>query len=292
MSEHYELQISGATLPVAWEQAMRRLWEERTNPYFRRPTEYDKLGDPLAISGPMKIVVTEPTEEPRIHRAMPCGIADLEVYRMEVVDGIHDLWQDNGDPQKWQYTYSNRMRHYGRKVYDGMHEDYRLNPGSLQVEKTTVDQVQYVIDTLAACWYSRRAQIVIWNPFTDTKYEHCPCLQRLWFTLVDTGEYEYEIKCHAYMRSNDCYKATLLNMYAFTSLQAEIAYELEEEMSCRVRVGMYTHTVDDMHIYGSYFDEVEAFIAGLHKRTFEERTYRTEDVQDIIKEAQDKHYAK
>ena len=36
--------------------------------------------------------VEDPFAEPRIHRAFPGGLEDLEIYRQEVVDGVHDHW--------------------------------------------------------------------------------------------------------------------------------------------------------------------------------------------------------
>ena len=53
-----------------------------------------------------------------------------------------------------------------------------------------------------------------------------------------------------------------------------------------VRLGRYVHQADSYHIYGSYFTEFEnRFLRGLEKRSFEERTFRYEDVKDIMEEA-------
>ena len=53
-------------------------------------TEYDKAGDPPSKDCTMVMVVNEPFKEPRIHRAFPGGLEDLEVYRQEVIDGVGD----------------------------------------------------------------------------------------------------------------------------------------------------------------------------------------------------------
>jgi thymidylate synthase len=96
-----------------------------------------------------------------------------------------------------------------------------------------------------------------------------------------------ELVLNAHMRSNDAFKAAFMNMYAFTDLQRLVAERLSEKLGRPIRVGQYAHIADSFHIYGAYFDEFEGFLRTLGKRTFEERTYRTEDVQDIIDEARE-----
>lgn len=49
--------------------------------------------------------------EPRIHRAFPGGIVELEAYRQEVVEGIHDHWVNPAEG-KWEYTYHERLTAY------------------------------------------------------------------------------------------------------------------------------------------------------------------------------------
>ena len=51
------------------------------------PTQYDREGDPLSRDVSLFLAVADAFAEPRIHRAMPGGIYDLEVYRQEVVNG-------------------------------------------------------------------------------------------------------------------------------------------------------------------------------------------------------------
>ena len=57
------------------------------------------------------IHVTEPFAEPRIHRAFPGGLDDLEKYRAEVLYGVHDHWIDPA-AGKWEYTYHERLFAY------------------------------------------------------------------------------------------------------------------------------------------------------------------------------------
>jgi thymidylate synthase len=78
-----------------------------------------------------------------------------------------------------------------------------------------------------------------------------------------------------------------MNMYAFTDLQRIVAAKLSERLGREIRPGQYTHIADSFHIYGAYFEEFKAFLQTLEKRSFEERVFYKEDVQDIIEEAQD-----
>jgi len=146
-----------------------------------------------------------------------------------------------------------------------------------------VNQLQYVVDTLAAAPHSRRAQAVVWKCWEDAGIHDPACLQRMWFRIYDDA---LVLACH--MRSNDAFKAAFMNMYAFTDLQREIAAQLSERLGRTIRVGQYNHIVDSFHIYGSYFSEFEGFLKTLQTRSWEERTYRTEDIQILIDEAREK----
>lgn len=250
--------VTARTLPEAWEQAVVETWERGA----RVKTQYDGPSDPPSRDAIAVIAVSEPMAEPRIHRAMPGGIRDLIFYVEEVVSGIHDHWIDP-EHGKWQYTYHERLTAY-------------TVPGLPQ----PINQLDYMVEALAECEYTRRAQAVTWKCWEDAGYEHPACLQRIWARVVDG-----KLCMNVHLRSNDAFKAAFMNMYAFTELQAFLARRLSERLGRTLKVGQYTHIADSFHIYGSYFDEFEGFLQTLERRTFEQRTFRTEDVADIIAEA-------
>jgi thymidylate synthase len=252
--------VTARTLPEAWEQAVVETWRSGT----AIPTQYDRPGDPPSRDCTAVIVVREPLAEPRIHRAFPGGIVELECYRQEVVDGIHDHWVDPA-AGKWEYTYHERLAAYSV-------------PGLAK----PVDQIAYIIDALTDAPHTRRAQAITWKPWEDAGIQDPACLQRIWCRIF--GD---ELVMNIHMRSNDAFKAAFMNMYAFTDLQRLIAERVSERLGRPVRVGQYTHIADSFHIYGSYFDEFEGFLRSLETRSFEERTFRTEDVEDIIAEARE-----
>jgi len=82
------LKVEGKTLPEAWEKSLLAVWENGVS----IKTQYDKPNDPPSRDATMIIVVHKPFSEPRIHRALPTGLDELEIYRQEVVLGIHDHW--------------------------------------------------------------------------------------------------------------------------------------------------------------------------------------------------------
>ena len=71
------IRVEGNTLPEAWEKAVMATWKDGLD----IKTEYDKQDDPMSKDCTMIMVVNKPMSEPRIHRAFPGGLEDLEVYR-------------------------------------------------------------------------------------------------------------------------------------------------------------------------------------------------------------------
>ena len=248
-------------LAEGWERAVVACWEQGA----RIATQYDREGDEPSRDVSLFLAVTDPFAEPRIHRAMPGGMDDLEVYRQEVVDGIHDHWI-KPEEGKWQYSYHERIAAY-------------TVPGRAE----PVDQLEHAVRSLVEAPHTRRAQCVLWKPWTDADHEHAACLQRLWFRIFDD-----RLLLAAHMRSNDAYKAAFMNMYAFTDLQRAVAGRVSERLGREIKVGQYNHVVDSFHIYGSYFEDFKGFLRTLETRSFAERTYRTADVQVLIEEARER----
>ena len=244
------IHVVGDNLPHAWEQAIVALWE---NGVAIR-TEYDRTDaqgrpiDPPSRDCTMVITVPDPFAEPRIHRNFPGGPSELEVYRQEVVDGIHDHWVDPADPDKWTYTYHERLFAY-RPTTDLDDPDAPCLPA--------VSQIEYVLNKAVAASHSRRIQATTWIPTADPQTDDPPCLQRLWFRLLPDGAGELVLNLNTHWRSRDAYKAWFMNAFAVTDLQRAIAGELAERLGQPVHVGSYTDISDSFHLYGSYFTDFE-----------------------------------
>ena len=101
------INITGATLPISWEKAVLAVYDKGIDV----KTEYDKSTDPPSKDATVIVTIENPFEEPRIHKNFPGGPEELEVYRQEVVEGLHDHWI-NPEEDKWTYTYHERLFNY------------------------------------------------------------------------------------------------------------------------------------------------------------------------------------
>ncbi len=254
------LLVREKTLPEAWEKAVLSVWEKG----IEIRTEYDKPTDPPSKDATMVIVVEEPFAEPRIHRAIPCGLEDLEIYRQEVVFGVHDHWIDPAQG-KWTYTYHKRLFGY-------------------ELEGEIIDQIDYITGLLSRAGHSRRAQAITWNVKSDPPTEDCPCLQRIWCRLTESEE-GFLLNMNTHWRSRDAYKASFMNIFALTDLMKLIAEKISERNKKPVLPGRYVDISDSFHIYGSYAEEFKGFINMVNKRSFAERTWSTEFAQPFFEQA-------
>ncbi len=258
------LYVHGRTLPEAWEKAVLACWENGA----AIQTEYDRPGDPPSKDCTMMWVTEDPFLEPRLHRAFPGGLEDLEVYRQEVVEGVHDHWiaPEEG---KWTYTYHKRLFAY-------------------EIEGEAIDQINYIVQKLSQAGHSRRAQAITWNPKLDPPTYDPPCLQRVWCRLMPGENAGLVLNMNTHWRSRDAYKAAYMNVFALTDLQRLIAEKIAARTGRSVRVGRYADLVDSFHIYGSYFEEFKGFLSLVEKRSFEQRTWSSDYAEPMFEEARER----
>ena len=260
--------VEGDGLAEAWEKSLVKVFTEGCEV----KTEYDKAGDPPSRDCSMTIVVKNPLAEPMIHRDFPGGLEDLQEYVLEVLDGIKDhCVRDEKDPNdtRWEYTYHQRLCAY-------------TVPGLTAI----TDQIETIAEKLAKTPHSRRAQAITWKVWEDNTCYDPACLQSIWCRLLQGEDGVWYLNTNVRFRSNDAYKAAFMNMFALTQLQVRIATRIQALSGRTVKLGRYVHQADSYHVYGSYFGEfAERFLQGLSRRSFEERTYRYEDIQEIMTEA-------
>ncbi len=256
------ISITADCLPQAWEKAVLAVWDKG----FEVKTQYDKPEDPPSKDATVMVTITDPFNEPRIHKNFPGGPEELESYRQEVVNGIHDHWIDPA-AGKWTYTYHERLFSYCPV------EDIRDADSPKPFRK--VDQIQYIIDYLSQAGHSRRAQAITWMPSADPVTDDPPCLQRIWCRLVANEAGRLSLNMNTHWRSRDLYKAWFMNVYALTDLQRIIAEAIAEKTGVPVKVGRYVDISDSLHIYGSYFDEVAPEIEKMQQSSFRERAWES-----------------
>jgi thymidylate synthase len=262
------LSVEADGLAEAWEQSLVRLHAEGCD----IQTEYDKPGDPPSKDSTMTVVVRNPIGEPMIHKDFPGGLEDLQEYVLEVTEGIKDhLVRQASDPAdtRWEYTYHQRMFRY-------------TVPG----RENGIDQIERIAEKLARTPHSRRAQAVTWKVWEDDFCYDPPCLQSVWCRMLRDGGGVWTLNMNVRFRSNDAYKAAFMNMFALIRLQVLIGEKISALSGSEVRLGRYVHQADSYHIYGSYFREFEErFMKSLQTMSFEERTFRFEDIRFMMEDA-------
>ena len=268
------LNVEGVGIAETWEKSMIELYDHGC----QVETEYDKPGDPPSIDATMMLTVQDPLSEPMIHRDMPGGFEDLQEYVMEVTEGIKDhLVRDQSDDtdHRWEYTYHQRLFKYEA-------------PGLAY----PINQIDVMAHKLANSPHTRRAQAVTWKVWEDNTCYDPACLQSLWCRILPRDGIP-TLSMNVRFRSNDAYKAAFMNIFALVAMQKLIARKVSKITGTEVRVGRYCHLADSYHIYGSNLEEFNGrFMNAFHKRAFAMRTFRYEDVQDLMTGARQKIIAK
>lgn len=276
--------VEEKTLAEAYEKALVRLYKEGTK--FR--TQYDKPGDPLSIDCTANITILEPETDPMIHKAFPGGIDDLKEYVMEL-KGLKDDWVKNmNDPDdtRWEYTYHGRLAAYGSW-------NELKNPAdksSSFVAGFTVDQIELAIQKLIAQPFTRQAQMITWMPNLDAEVYDSPCLQSLWYRILEDEEGVYWLNSNIRFRSNDAWGANFMNMFGFVQFTREvIADEIQKRTGKTVKLGRMNWQADSFHIYGKDIEKAKGLLFDrIESMTFEERTYNFHDefIQEMYQMAE------
>ena len=263
--------VTGRSLPEAWQQAMLALYQQGVD----TATSFDRRGDPKSKDATVLVTVEDPFAEPRLHKkAIPAGLEELEIYRLEVVAGVHDHWV-NRFGEEWNYTYHERLRTYD--AGDG-------NPH---------DQLGTMIEQICAApdLFRRRFQVVTWIPSVDPFIIDPPCLQRLHFRLLPAQDGAWVLNMNSDWRSRDGYKAWFMNVFALTDLQRLVAREISERRGIAVRVGRYVDKSDSLHIYGKDLEGVggfSGFLQMLRSRSLAELTWDSSFCLPMFQEARHK----
>ncbi|MCK5271015.1 MAG: hypothetical protein KAJ52_00500 [Sedimentisphaerales bacterium] len=271
------LSINAECLPEAWEKAVLAVWKKGVSV----KTEYDKPEDPPSKDATVIITVTNPFAEPRIHKNFPGGPEELEAYRQEVCNGIHDHWIDPV-AGKWTYTYHERL-------FDYCPTDNLLDPNALK-PFAGFDQIDYIVNKCSETFHTRRAQAITWMPTADPVTNDPPCLQRLWFRIIEGQDGQPVLNMNSHWRSRDLYKAWYMNVYALTDLQRIVAEQISEKIGRDVKVGRYVDITDSLHIYGSYFTEAMPEIEKMQDENYKARSWQSDHpaFQMMTEEAREK----
>ncbi len=273
--------VSANSLAESYEAALVALYNGGT----RFKTQYDKPGDPLSLDCTLNLTINEPESDPMVHMAFPGGIEELKEYVLEL-KGFKDHWVKNMNDENdthWEYTYHGRLKNYGvwKELVDGV---------SSEVGPFKVDQIESVIDKLCKQPFTRQAQMITWMPNLDTDCYDPPCLQSLWYRILEDDEGVYWLNCNIRFRSNDAWGASFMNMFGFIQFNKEvIAAEIEKRTGKTVKLGRLNWQADSYHIYGKdIVTAKERLFDRLEEMSLEERTMPFNDpfIRDMYDQAE------
>jgi len=275
--------ITKKTLAEAYEAALVALYNEGT----RFKTQYDKSGDPLSIDATLNLAILEPETDPMIHQAFPGGIDELKEYVLEL-KGFKDHWVKNmndSDDTRWEYTYHGRLALYGS--WQEKNEN-----GESELMGFTVDQVQGVIDKLVKQPFTRQAQMITWMPNVDLEVYDPPCLQSLWYRIMEDDDGSLWMNCNIRFRSNDAWGANFMNMFGFIQFNREvIANEVGSQLGKEIKLGRLNWQADSYHIYGRDIEKAKTMLFDRIKTmSLEERTmeFNNEFIREMYNDAEPK----
>lgn len=245
------LLIEAETTGEAWIKTLKAVWENgklMPNHYEEEPSK----------EASVIVNVKNPLKEPRIHPAdafaLKCCKLDKS-YVKEVLEGTIDYKVDEG---VLSYTYHRRLWNWGKRVKK--HSEILKELGIEFSEfDEGINQIKYLIEKAKEEPISRKLQVTTWIPWKDLKISGSPCLQRIWFRIVED---KYLIM-ETMWRSRDLFKAFGSNVYAMVELGKMIGDELG------LKLIQYVDFSNSLHIYGSDFEEVQKIFKIMEKRGME-----------------------
>jgi thymidylate synthase len=273
--------VTERTLAQAYEKALVQLYKNGV----RFKTQYDKPEDPLSIDSTMNITILEPLSDPMIHKAFPGGIDDLKEYSMELM-GAKDHWVKNVNDEndtRWEYTYHGRLAAYGawKELVGGKSQSAGF---------FTINQIDVVIDKLSKQPFTRQAQMITWMPNLDISCYDPPCLQSLWYRILEDDDGVWWLNCNVRFRSNDAWGANFMNMFGFILFNREIiAGGIASRTGKRVELGRMNWQADSYHIYGKDIETARRMLFDrVDTMSFDERVYNFQDefIQEMFNGAE------
>ena len=168
---------------------------------------------------------------------------------------------------RWEYTYHGRLAKYGSW-------QEKNDQGESQIIGFSIDQVEGVIAKLVKQPFTRQAQMITWMPNVDLEVYDPPCLQSLWYRILEDEDGSLWLNSNIRFRSNDAWGANFMNMFGFIQFNREvIANEVGKRMGKEIKMGRLNWQADSYHIYGRDIEKAKAMLFDrIETMTLEERT--------------------
>jgi thymidylate synthase len=203
--------------------------------------------------------------------------------------GFKDHWVKNmNDPgdTRWEYTYHGRLKKYGswKELVSRDGQKIRNDVG------LNIDQIEHVIQKLVDQPFTRQAQMITWMPNIDPSVYDPPCLQSLWYRIIEDDNGVHWLNCNIRFRSNDAWGANFMNMFGFIRFNREIiADEVARRSGKDVRLARMNWHADSYHIYGKDIQQArEMLFDRIGIMPFENRIFNFNDefIQQMYNEAE------
>ena len=169
----------------------------------------------------------------------------------EILHGTRDeskktIWTANANADYWKPN-AKYEGDLGR-VYGVQWRDWLVhkNPG----QRTSLDQVETLINNIKEDPNSRRHILSAWNPGELDQMALPPCHVMSQFDVTDGY-----LSCQLYQRSCDMFLGVPFNIASYSLLTHIIAKE------CGLKVGDFIWTGGDCHIYKNHLDQVREQLA-------------------------------
>lgn len=117
-------------------------------------------------------------------------------------------------------------------------------------DKTEIDQIKQLIDSIQNDPYSRRHIVSAWNVAELDQMALPPCHVMCQFYVADN-----KLSCHMYQRSVDCFLGLPFNIASYALLTHMIA------QVCDLNVGELIISTGDTHIYLNHVEQVKEQLA-------------------------------
>ncbi len=173
-----------------------------------------------------------------------------ESFAIEVDNVTEDLFDDRFGMTKERVDVISHYLITGERENEATHDWTKIYRKRLFDSEP--NQIQNIIGYLKEKPSGKRAQASIWKQEVDLRGPIAPCLQLLWFQIING-----KLNMHVHMRANDCYGKLLMNMGEFAALQRYVAEELS------VKPGKYIQFIDTCHFNTTDQDKIERIIKTL-----------------------------
>jgi thymidylate synthase len=129
-------------------------------------------------------------------------------------------------------------------------------------------------------------------PNLDLEVFDPPCLQSIWYRILEDDDGIWWLNTNIRFRSNDAWGANFMNMFGFTLFSKEvIADAVAAKTGKTVKLGRLNWQADSFHIYGKDIQAAkERLFDRLATTDFEDRVYEFHD--EMIREMYDEAEAK